>query len=191
MEQLINKIKRKISLSAEAEAFLYSIAKQKTIPKGEILIHQNQIVKKVYYVTSGCLRSFCIDNEGKEHTLLFAINGWWMSDYIAVYSKEKANLSVESLMETTLIEFQAADLEKALHLFPELEAFQRANLEQHVVSLQRRILNQLQLSATARYNLFLAQYPDIEQHTRNYHIASYLGLTQVSLSRIRKQKANK
>jgi len=52
-------------------------------------------------------------------------------------------------------------------------------------------LNQLQLSASQRYELFLKQYPDIEQHTPNYHIASYLGITQQSLSRIRIERANK
>ena len=76
-----------------------------------------------------------------------------------------------------------------LTLFPELEPFQRGNLERLFVSLQKRILNQLQLSAAERYDLFLEEYPDVEQHTRNYHIASYLGITQESLSRIRIKRA--
>jgi CRP-like cAMP-binding protein len=76
-------------------------------------------------------------------------------------------------------------------LFPEFEAFQRKNLERHVVSLHKRILNQLQLTAHERYNVFLKQYPDIEQFTPNYHIASYLGITQESLSRIRVEQSNK
>ena len=76
-------------------------------------------------------------------------------------------------------------------IFPEFEAFQRKNLERHVVSLHKRILNQLQLTAPERYDLFLKQYPDIEQYTPNYHIASYLGITQQSLSRIRVKNAKK
>jgi CRP-like cAMP-binding protein len=75
--------------------------------------------------------------------------------------------------------------------FPEFEPFQRNLLERHVVSLHQRILNQLQLTAAERYDLFLEQYPDIEQFTRNYHIASYLGITQESLSRIRVEKNKK
>ena len=59
------------------------------------------------------------------------------------------------------------------------------------MSLHKRILNQLQLTASERYDLFLEQYSDIEQHTRNYHIASYLGVTQASLSRIRVEKVKK
>ena len=76
-----------------------------------------------------------------------------------------------------------------LTLFPEFERFQRKILERHVVSLNKRILNQLQLTASERYTLFITQYPRIEQYTHNYHIASYLGITQESLSRIRVEKA--
>ena len=75
--------------------------------------------------------------------------------------------------------------------FPEFESYQRHNLERHIVSLHKRILNQLQLSAPERYDLFLKQYPDIEKYTRNYHIASYLVITQESLSRIRVEKVKK
>ena len=139
----------------------------------------------------GCLRSYCIDKNGKEHTLLFAIKNWWMSDYIAIHSNEVATLTVECLTDSNIIEFNSKKLDEIHSLFPEFEPYQRKKLERHVVSLQKRILNQLQLSATERYELFLEQYPDIEQHTRNYHIASYLGITQESLSRIRVEKAKK
>ena len=65
------------------------------------------------------------------------------------------------------------------------------NLERHVVSLHKRILNQLELTASERYYLFLEQYPDIEKYAPNYHIASYLGITQQSLSRIRIENTKK
>ena len=191
MEELINKIKSSIHLSSEAEEYLCSISKEKTISKGEVLIRQGQTVKKVFFVTGGCLRSYCIDKNGKEHTLLFAIKNWWMSDYIAIHSNEVATLTIECLTDSNIIEFNAKKLTEIHSLFPEFEPHQRKNLERHVVSLQKRILNQLQLSASERYELFLEQYPDIEQHTRNYHIASYLGITQESLSRIRVEKAKK
>ena len=146
------------------------------------------MVKKTFFVTSGCLRSYCIDNNGKEHTLLFTIKDWWISDYIAIHTNKLATLTVECLTESTVIEFNAKQLDEIHTLFPEFESYQRHNLERHVVSLHKRILNQLQLSAPDWYDLFLNQYPDIEQHTRNYHIASYLGITQQSLSRIRVEK---
>ena len=191
MEELINKIKSSIHLSPEAEGFLFSISKEKALPKGEVLIRQGQTVKNTFFVTAGCLRSYCIDKNGKEHTLQFAIKNWWISDYIAIHTDELATLTVECLTESNIIEFNAKELDEIHTLFPEFESYQRHNLERHVVSLHKRILNQLQLTASERYDLFLDQYPDIEQYTRNYHIASYLGITQESLSRIRVEKAKK
>ena len=191
MEDLINKIKTRLDLTSEAEEFIYLISKEKTLPKGEVLIRQGQIVKKTFFVTSGCLRSYCVDKNGKEHTLLFAIKDWWISDYIAIHTDELATLTVECLTESKVIEFNAKELDGIHVHFPEFESYQRHNLERHVVSLHKRILNQLQLSAPERYDLFLKQYPEIEQNTRNFHIASYLGITQQSLSRIRAEKVRK
>jgi CRP-like cAMP-binding protein len=191
MEELINKIKDSVHLSLEAEEYLISISKEKIVPKGSILIRQGQTVNKIFFVTGGCLRSFCTDKSGKEHTLHFAIKNNWISDYIAIHGDETATLTIECLAESSIIEFNAKKINGMLTLFPELEPFQRGNLERLFVSLQKRILNQLQLSAAERYDLFLEQYPHIEQDTRNYHIASYLGITQESLSRIRVDKANK
>ena len=188
MQELITKIKSSITLSPKAEEYLISISKEKTIPKGEVLIRQGQVVKKTYFVTDGCIRSYCIDKNGKEHTLQFAIKDWWISDFIAIYNNELATLTVESITDSTIIEFNAKELDGIHSLFPEFEAFQRKNLERHMVSLHKRILNQLQLTAQERYDLFLKQYPDIEQYIPNYHIASYLGITQQSLSRIRAEK---
>ena len=191
MQNLINKIKKSISLSSQAEQYIYSISKEKILSKGEILIREGQTVNKTFFVSKGSLRSFCVDKEGKEHTLQFAIKDWWISDFMAIYNKEPASLTVECISDSDVIEFNAQKLNEIYLQFPEFEPFQRKNLERHVVSLHKRILNQLQLTALERYNLFLEQYPNIEQHVPNYHIASYLGITQQSLSRVRAEKAKK
>ena len=191
MEDLINKIKSSTTLSSKAEQYVISIAKEKFVSKGDVLIGQGQAVKNTYFVKEGCIRSYCIDKNGKEHTLQFAIKNWWISDFIAIYTNELSTLTIECITDSNIIEFNAEKLNGIYSIFPEFEAFQRKNLERHVVSLHKRILNQLQLTAAERYELFLHQYPDIEQYTPNYHIASYLGITQQSLSRIRVQKAKK
>jgi CRP-like cAMP-binding protein len=191
LEDLINKIKSSTTLSSKAEQYVISIAKEKLVSKGDVLIGQGQAVKNTYFVKEGCIRSYCIDKNGKEHTLQFAIKNWWISDFIAIYTNELSTLTIECITDSNIIEFNAEKLNGIYSIFPEFEAFQRKNLERHVVSLHKRILNQLQLTAAERYELFLHQYPDIEQYTPNYHIASYLGITQQSLSRIRVQKAKK
>jgi len=191
LEHFINKIKSSLLITSEAEEFLYSISNEKTLSKGDVLIKEGQTVKKTYFVIDGCLRSYCTDKSGKEHTLQFAIKDWWISDFIAIYNNEPATLTVECITESKVIEFNAEKLNNIYSTFPEFEAFQRKNLEQHVVSLHKRILNQLQLTAGERYDLFVEQYKEIEQYTPNYHIASYLGITQQSLSRIRVERAKK
>jgi CRP-like cAMP-binding protein len=103
LKDLIDKIKSRLHLRPEAEEFIYSISKEITLPKGEDLIRQAQVVKKTFFVTSGCLRSYCIDKNGKEHTLLFAIKDWWISDYIAIHNDELATLTVECLTESKVI----------------------------------------------------------------------------------------
>ena len=191
MQVLINKIRSSINLTSEAERYIYSIAKEKKVSKGEVLIRQGQTVNKTFFVVHGSLRSFCLDKEGKEHTLQFAIKDWWISDFMAIYNNEPASLRVECISDSTVIEFNVQKLNEIYLRFPEFEPFQRKNLERHLVSLHKRILNQLQLTALERYNLFLKQYPNIEQHVSNYHIASYLGITQQTLSRLRAEKAKK
>ncbi|NLR91977.1 Crp/Fnr family transcriptional regulator [Flammeovirga agarivorans] len=188
---LIDKIKRSNSLPEDALTYLSSIGKVIKIKKGENLIIPGKPISKSYFVTEGCMRAYCMNKDAKEHTLQFAIKEWWISDFIALYNHEPSSLTVESITDATLIEFDFKDLEKGFKLFPEFESFQRKNLERHVVSVHKRILNQLQLSAAERYELFLKEYPDIEKMISNYHIASYLGITQQSLSRIRVENSKK
>lgn len=191
MESLINKIKSRLQLSSDAEEFLYTISTEKKLNKGDVLIRPGQVVKKTYFVISGCLRSYCIDRDGKEHTLLFAIKDWWISDFMAIHSVGPSSLTIECLTDSKVIEFNAKELDGIHTRFPEFQSYQRQNLERHVVNLQMRILNQLQLSAAERYDLFLKKYPDIEKQIRNFHVASFLGITQESLSRIRVEKMKK
>jgi len=189
LQNLISKIKNAIDLSSDAEEHIHSIATERQVSKGDVLIQEGQMVNKTYFVMNGSLRSFCTDKEGKEHTLQFAIRDWWISDFTAIYNRVPASLTVECIADSTVIEFNARELEEIYDRFPAFEPYQRKNLERHIVSLNKRILNQMQLTALARYQLFLEQYPDIEQSISNYHIASYLGMTQQSLSRVRAEMA--
>ena len=119
MKELIKKIKSSIKLSLEAEEYLYAISNKKTFAKGTVLIREGQQVDKIYFVTDGCLRSYCIDKSGKEHTLQFGIRNWWISDYIAIHNNESAILTIECLKESTVIEFNAKELDGILTRFPE------------------------------------------------------------------------
>jgi len=114
----------RIELSQEAEDYLLSVAKKRTVSKGSVLIRQGQEVDKVYFVTDGCLRSYCIDKKGKDHTLQFSIKNGWISDYIAIHTQVPAVLTVECLKEASLIELSTEETAKLLALFPEYEPYQ-------------------------------------------------------------------
>lgn len=186
MDQLFEYISKRIKLSDDAKELISSVTKIRNVKKGDYLINQGQNdVNQYFFVISGCLRSFSFDPLGKEHTVQFAIKDWWISDYLALYSKETASLSIECLSDCTIIETNTVSIEKVFKAYPVIETFHRKNLETRIVSLSKRILNQLQLSSLEKYKLFQKEFPDIEKYALNYHIASYLGITQQSLSRLR------
>ena len=186
MEQLFDYISKRIELTAEIKDFTQSISTIKKLKKGDVLIKENQIVNKTYFVTEGCLRTYVFDNFGKEHTLQFALKNNWISDYIAIFNNEKSSQTVECISNSKVIEISISEGIDSIFLrFPKIESIHRKNLERNIVSLQKRILNQLQLTSLDRYKIFLKQYPEIEKYALNYHIASYLGITQQSLSRLR------
>lgn len=187
MNELYDYISKGLDLSKEAKKYINSISKEKRVMKGDVLIREGQKVNKTYFVVAGCLRSYGTDKEGKEHTMQFAIKNWWISDFMAWFEDKPTSLTIECITDSILIEIKISDLEELYRRFPVFEAFQRKNLEKHLASLQKRLLNQLQLSAEERYVLFLEEYPEIEKYALNYHIASYLGITQQSLSRIRSE----
>ena len=187
MEQLFEYISKRIDLSKEVKEFTKSISTSKKLLKGDILISENQFVNKTYFVLDGCLRSYVFDSSGKEYTLQFALKNDWISDYIAIFNKEKSIQTVECIVDSHIIETSVIEgIENIFEKFPQIESMHRKSLERHVVSLQKRILNQLQLNSSENYIQFLKQYPGIENYALNYHIASYLGITTQSLSRIRK-----
>lgn len=190
MKELFDYISSSIDLDSETQKHLLSISQLKKVKKGTILLSQGQKINKTFFVIKGCARSFAIDETGKDHTLQFATKNWWISDFIAMYSHEYSTLNIECITDSSIIEINTSEIDKIYKLCPSLESFQRKNLERHIVNLHKRILNQLQLSAYERYLIFLKQYPEIEKHAQNYHIASYLGITQQSLSRVRSKKIN-
>ena len=185
MQNLFNYISEKIPLDSKAKNFLSSISKEIFLKKNTILIEPNKNIDKTYFVINGCVRSFFYDIHGREHTLQFAINNFWISDYIALYNKELTTLTIETIHDTKLIEFNISDVHKVCDNFPEFAKMQRNLLEKHVANLGKRIINLLQLSAEERYDVFKKNHPELATYLFDYHIASYLGITQQSLSRIR------
>jgi CRP-like cAMP-binding protein len=185
MNGLIKYLSNKIDVSFAVKEYILSISLQKKTQKGDILISQGNKIKFIYFVEDGCLRSYSLDKDGKEHTLQFAIKNWWISDFTAINNNILSELSVECVQEANIIQISLDDFYQALKRFPELDKIHKKNLENRISSLERRILDQLMLTALQRYEEFKKKYSDIEPLIPNYCIASYLGMAKESLSRIR------
>ncbi|CAL2092239.1 Crp/Fnr family transcriptional regulator [Tenacibaculum sp. 190524A05c] len=178
-----------IDLSEEEKNMITEKIELISVDKDDILFKQGDIINHQYYVYDGCLRTYHIDENGKEHTLQFAIKHWWISDYIAYFGDNKAVLNTECIKKAQLFKISKENFEAIYKFSPKIEHLFRRKLEKALVRHEKRILANLTNTAKERYLAFLNKYPDIEKHIKNYHIASYLGITTESLSRVRKDIA--
>ena len=180
-----------ISFSKEEAAIIGLKLERIDLKKGDTVLRAGDIVLDQYFVYSGCLRAYSITDEGKEHTLQFAIKDWWISDYTAFFSAGKAIMNIECIADARVYKISKKQTEESYVDVPRLETFFRKKLENAFAAFQKRTLGNLAQTAKERYVSFIYTYPNIEQSVKNYHIASYLGITTESLSRVRKELAQK
>ena len=160
--------------------------------QGEFIIRPGVNVHEQYFIVEGCVRVYHHDLENdREYTLLFGIEEWWISDFIAYHLDLPSGLYVECTHPSTLIAISKNDLHALYKIVPAFESYFRRKLERAFAFNHQRILSLQKDSGEQRYLDFIHQYPNIEQRVKNYQIASYLGIAPESLSRIRNQLAKK
>jgi CRP-like cAMP-binding protein len=188
---IILEIFKDIYFTQKERNSIESIFEKIDLKKGDTLLKASDVVYNQYYVSDGCLRTYFIDNSTKEHTLQFAIKDWWISDNTAYFTNTKSIMSIECIQNTTIYKISRVAIESLYLEIPQLETFFRKKMEGDFSSFQKRILGSLSQAAKERYTSFIRAYPNIEQSVKNYHVASYLGITTESLSRIRKEITQK
>ena len=154
------------------------------VSKGTILQMQGELPTKVFLVKKGVLRSYTIDDNGKEHIFMFAPEGWLVSDMESQYSEEPAQLFID-VVENAEIEILDRQVMVELQLQESLLPISIDKLIKRVGVLQRRVIMLMSMSAQKRYEHFLETYPDIPNRVPQKMIASYLGVTPEALSKIR------
>lgn len=165
--------------------FLIDNFKERSIPKGFLLQHQGGQRMEAYFVKKGLLRSYYIDSNGKEHTFLFAPENWIIADFSHLHNSNTAKLSIEALEESEILILEKAIFEK-IHLLPEVELKKQVQrFINRIDKLQERVIMLMSATAEEKYLHFLETYPDIYQRVPQRMIASYLGLSPETLSRIR------
>lgn len=158
----------------------------KKVSKGDILLEAGNICRNGYYVVEGCFRYFITNSEGVQFNTQFSFEDWWLGDMQGLVNNIPSKISIEAIEDSTLIAISANDYNYLLqnsHSFATFKQRLRAR------AYESRIDHSIEFheSAETRYANLLSKTPFIAQRVPQYHIASYLGITPESLSRLRKK----
>ena len=159
----------------------------RSVPRGTVLIRAGQKANEAYYVEKGCLRSFITDSKGKEHIYQFAPEDWIISDLEFFKNSGLAALTIEAIEDSEVRIIPTDALYSISGSDPKIIETVLLKFQNRIYSLQNRVLQLLSYSAEERYQQFMKTYPDLYQRIPLKMIASYLGLTPESLSRVRKE----
>jgi CRP-like cAMP-binding protein len=171
--------------------FIESIFIPRTLRSGESLHQAGEVAKYAAFVARGCLRSYVIDPKGKEHVVMFAPENWWLADSISLATKAPSQYFVDAIEDSDILLIDPASHEKLIEQVPGYAAALRKGLQKHAAAKDQRIVKSLSSSAEERYVDFVATYPSIATRVPQWMVASYLGLSPETISRIRKKLSRK
>ncbi|MFW0714758.1 Crp/Fnr family transcriptional regulator [Pedobacter sp. N23S346] len=190
IDQFKNYLKEKIAITDEQFDSISSDLKVKKFDKGEILQYIGDIHKHGYFVCKGLLRAYSIDVKGKEHILQFAPENWLISDRNNM-NNEPSIFFINAIEATEVIIMPNDFMEQAAFKVPCLQPMHLRLLNNSIRFMQKRINMLLSATAEERYLDFIKLYPNLTLRAPQWMIASYLGITPESLSRVRKELAHK
>lgn len=186
-----NYVARHIQLSEAEEEYFISLLRITKVKKKQFIVQPEFICKYRSYILTGAMRAYLVDNKGQEHTVAFAIEDWWISDYNSYINQEPATLFVEALEESILIQIDYNAEQLLMETVPKFERFFRIITQRSFAFLQKRLLSNLSKSAEERYEEFIQKYPSIANRVPQYTLASYLGFSTEFLSKIRNRRIQK
>ncbi|MCZ2458560.1 MAG: Crp/Fnr family transcriptional regulator [Chitinophagales bacterium] len=186
-ELILKNVSRFIDLTEEETDFFTLLLKPRKLRKKQFLLQEGDVAHYQYFINKGCLRIYTINEKGQEHVIQFAIEDWWTSDMYSFLTQTPAKMNIETIEDTELLSIDYPSLEILYRKVPKFERFFRLLLQNAFIAHQRRIIESMSLTADERYCKFIERYPAMEQRIPLKFIASYLGITPESLSRIRSQ----
>jgi len=188
---ILGNIQRYVTLTHAEEDAFRSIVQTKRVKRKQFIVEPGLVCRHQTYVVQGALRSYFVTHEGVEHTIQFAIEDWFISDFNSYIHQSPASLFVEALEDTTVQQIAFTDVEPLCEVHPVFERFFRLVAQKAFAFAQRRVLSNLEKTAEERYLEFHTMYPSIVQRVPQYALASYLGMSPEFLSKIRKRIARK
>jgi CRP-like cAMP-binding protein len=172
-------------LTNEEFEFISSHFKPRKLKKHAYLIQEGDYVEYEYFVVKGCLRAFIIDGKtGKEFIYQFGVEDWWMTDREAFFQHTKATINISCLEDCELLCLSLADRKKLGKELWKYEHFMQVKANLGYISLQKRLQIMIMGNARERYEQFIRQYPHLLNRIPKTYIASYLGVSRETLSRL-------
>ena len=190
-ELFFQKLNEKITFSEEEQAIIKGYLTTKKIRRKQYLLQEGDVCKSLAFVEKGALKEYTVDEKGAEHILQFALEGWIISDLYSFMTGEPATYNIEALEDSEVVLISKAAQEEIFKKVPKYESYSRMQITGAYLAMQKRVNSLISLSLEERYLYFTSLYPTIVQRVPQHMIASYLGLTPETVSRIRKKLAAK
>ncbi|WP_394746917.1 Crp/Fnr family transcriptional regulator [Spongiimicrobium salis] len=173
-----------ISLTDEEFDFVLSHFEPITKRKHQYIVQEGEFINREYWVLKGCLKSYFLDENGKEHILRFALEHYWVTDYEAFVKQLPSKIYIDCLEDCQMLYISFENRDKLSAQMHKMERFWAKKSKFGRIALQNRILSLLKNSAKERYDMLLTQYPELFQRVPKKLIASYLGVSRETLSRL-------
>lgn len=171
--------------SDEEIATIKSLAIPKLLKKKQYLLRQGDVCRFHTFVCSGCLRSYQIDDNGTEHIISFSPADYWVSDLVSLVSKTPSEEFIDALEDSRIIQFSAYSFKMLLKDIPNFEVLNTKIITDDVGRSRSRIYMMISHQAEERYRQFIQCFPQLHRRLPVFMIASYLGITRETLTRIR------
>ncbi|MES2809162.1 MAG: Crp/Fnr family transcriptional regulator [Bacteroidota bacterium] len=184
---LTNIAQKGVQLTHEEEAFITSVYHHKKLRKRQFILQQGDVARYETFIVKGLTRTYLVDDEGREHVIAFGAEGWWTGDMASFFNNIPTSYFVDCLEEAEVLQISQPDLERLFEAVPKMNVYFRILYSNSIVAYNIRVASSLCKPALARYLDFIARYPGFQQRLPDHQIASYLGITPQSLSRLRKQ----
>lgn len=174
-----------ITLSQEELEFFHSLLRVKKVRKKQFLLKEGEICDFEGFILTGCTRTYYLDKEGVETILLFAVEGWWVSDITSFAERKPSNLFIETIEDTELLTIDYSGKARLFERVPAFERMFRLLVQRSLGVLQQRFYASVSQTAEERYKAFLEKYPLVAQRVPQHQIARYIGVSPEFLSKVR------
>jgi CRP-like cAMP-binding protein len=185
MELILQNIARFVTLTPEEQELFLSKIEVKKHKAKTIILNAGEVCKYSYFINTGLLRNFNINDNIVEHVLSFACEGWWIGDMYSLLSQQPGNLFIEVLEDCEVVMLSKENQEELYNKIPKLERFFRILTEKSLVANQERLMDNLSLSAEERFEKFCKRYPTLILRVPQKQIASYIGVTPEFFSKMK------